>query len=126
MLRRLLLRWLVDAMAVYAAIELIPGIVAGEGWGILFWVALILGLVNALIAPLLRLLTCPLIILSLGLFTLVINALMLRLTATIATAVGLEFVVTDWVAAFLGALVISVVSVILSVVLGVDRKRRRR
>lgn len=126
MLRRLLLRWFVDAVAVYAAIELIPGIVAGEGWGIVFGVALILGLMNALIAPLLRFLTCPLIILSLGLFTLVINAIMLRLTASIATAVGLDFIVQDWIAAFLGALVISIVSVVLSVVLGVDRKRRRR
>ncbi len=125
-MRRLLLRWLANAIAVYAAIALVPGIHAGGGWGVCFAVALILGLVNTLIAPLVRLLTCPLILLTLGLFALVINALMLQLTASIAAWLGLAFAVDDWPAAFFGALVIAIVNVVLSGLLGVNRHERRQ
>jgi putative membrane protein len=85
-----------------------------------------LGVVNALIAPVLKILTCPLIILTLGLFTLVINALMLWLAGAIASALGVGFYVEDFGAAFLGALVISVVSFGLSALTGVNREDRRR
>jgi putative membrane protein len=121
-MRKLLLRWLANAIAVYAAIALVPDISAGGGWGVYFGVALILGLVNAIVAPLVRLLTCPLILLTLGLFTLVINALMLRLTAAIAAGLGLAFAVDGWVAAFWGGLAISVVSAVLSALFGLNRK----
>jgi len=125
-MRKLLLRWLINAAAVYAAIMLVEGISVSGGWTVFFWVALILGLVNALIAPLIKLLTCPLILLTLGLFTLVINALMLQLAARIASQVGLGFSVDGFGAAFWGALVISVVSFVLSVLTGVNREERRR
>jgi putative membrane protein len=62
----------------------------------------------------LKLLTCPLILLTLGLFTLVINGLMLWLTAWVAGRLGLAFTVAGFVPALLGAIVISIVSVILS------------
>jgi putative membrane protein len=124
-MQRLLLRWLVNAVGVYAAVSVVPGITAQGGWSVFAWVALILGLVNALVAPLLRLLTCPLILLTLGLFSLVINALMLRLAAYIASQMGVAFAVEGWLAAFFGSLIISVVSVALGAVLGVDSKRRR-
>ena len=125
-MRRLLLRWLIDAVAVWAAIEWIPGITAIDGWGTILVVALILGLVNALISPIIKLLTCPLIMLSLGLFTLIINAMMLLLAAAIARGVGIGFQVDGFVPALLGSLVISVVSFALSALTGVNQDRRRQ
>jgi putative membrane protein len=83
-------------------------------WGTLLIVALIFGLVNAVIRPLLILLSLPLEILTLGLFIFVINAFMLLLTSWIAQAIGLGFRVDKFFAALLGALIISVVSFILS------------
>jgi putative membrane protein len=123
---KLLLRWLIDAIAVWAAIYLIPGIAVVNGWVTVFIVALILGLVNALINPIIRLLTCPLILLTLGLFTLIINALMLMLVGFIAEFLGLGFVVAGFIPALLGSVVISVVSFVLSVLTGADADRRRR
>ncbi|NLG48820.1 MAG: phage holin family protein [Chloroflexi bacterium] len=121
-MRKLLLRWVIDAVAVYAAAALLQGIsVEGDAVGYL-WVALVLGLANALIAPIIKLLTCPLIILTLGLFTLVINAIMLWLTSLLVPG----FHVDTFGAAFLGALIISVVSFALSVLTGVNREDRRK
>ena len=80
---RLIIRWLINAAALWAAAELVSGI-GYEGWSALLIVALIFGLVNALIRPVLSLLTCPLQVLTLGLFTIVINALMLLLTSWLA------------------------------------------
>lgn len=124
-MRKLLLRWLINAVAVWAAVEWIQGISAEGGWGTVLVVALILGLVNALIAPILKLLTCPLILLTLGLFTLVINALMLMLAEAIARALGIAFYVEGFVSALLGSLVISVVSFALSVLIGINRDERQ-
>jgi len=125
-MRRLLLRWIISAVAVYAAISIVPGIGAEGGWAVYFAMAFILGLVNALIAPIIKLLTCPLILLTMGLFTLVINGLMLWLASIIGAAAGLGFYVEDFAAAFYGALVISVVSFALSVLTGVNREKRRK
>ncbi|HSQ18294.1 MAG TPA: phage holin family protein, partial [Anaerolineales bacterium] len=74
---RFILRWAINAAALYAAIAILPGIdlPAGASWLSLIWLALIFGLVNALFRPLLKFLTCPLILLTLGLFVLVINTL---------------------------------------------------
>jgi putative membrane protein len=78
---------------------------------------MIFGLVNIALRPLLTLLTCPLILLTLGLFTFVINALMLWLTSAVSESLGLGFHVTGFVPAFLGALVVTVVSVLVSMIL---------
>ncbi|MFP3895578.1 MAG: phage holin family protein [Anaerolineales bacterium] len=123
-MRKMLLRWLINAVAVYTAMELIGGIYTDGGWTVFLWMALILGVVNALIAPVLKILTCPLIILTLGLFTLVINALMLWLAGVIASAVGVGFYIEGFGAAFLGALVISVVSFALSTFMGVNQEEK--
>ncbi len=112
------IRLLINAVALAAAERLIDGITFTGDWLWLIVVALIFGLVNATIGPLLKMLTCPLIVLTLGLFTLVINGLMLQLTAYLAKFVDISFVVADFWAAFLGALVISVVSFVLSLLLG--------
>lgn len=122
---RLILRWLINAGALWLAAYLVEGI-SYEGWPALLIVAAIFGLVNALIRPIVTLLSCPLVILTLGLFTIVINALMLLLTEWVATVFNLAFFVDGfWPAAVLGALVISVVSILGSIFIR-DAQRERR
>ncbi len=111
---KLLLRLIITAIAMYAAVKLLPGLQFRGQWWQLGIVALIFGLLNALVRPLLKFLTCPLILLTLGLFTLVINAAMLWLTAAASEAFGINFRITDFWSAFWGALVISVVSAALN------------
>ncbi len=117
---KLLVRILVNALALGAAAYLVPGIHVG-GIGSLLLTALVFGVVNALVRPVLKLLSCPLIIVTLGLFTLVLNALMLRLTAWIGHGLGIDFRVDRFVPALLGAIVVSIVSTLLSWLL-VDEK----
>jgi putative membrane protein len=113
----LLLRILVNAAALWVATEIVPGVEHTGPWTSLLLVALVFGLLNAFVRPILKLLTCPLILLTLGLFTFVINAIVLWLTSAISGSLGLGFHVSGFWAAFLGALVVTVVSVLLSVVL---------
>jgi putative membrane protein len=118
---RLLVRWLCTALALCAAAWLVPGIeVHGKAWVAYAAMAVVLGLVNAFIRPLLKLLTCPLIVLTLGLFTLVINGAMLLLAARIAERLGVEFFVRGYWPAFLGALIVSIVSMILTALVSED------
>lgn len=115
MLSRIIIRWLINAIALFVAVRLLPGVEASNG-GILA-VALILGFVNAIIRPILVFLTCPLIILTLGLFTLVINALMLQLAGSIGRSLGFDFQITGgFGTVFLAALIVSIVSFLLSLV----------
>jgi len=123
-MRNFFLRWLINGVALFVAAEVVSGITYEGGWLVLAGVALIFGLVNALIRPLLELLTCPLIILTLGLFTLVINALMLWLASAIAGSLGLGFHVADFLSAFLGGLIVSVVSFALNLLLFDDKRKR--
>ena len=117
-----LLRLLINAVALLVTAWIIPGIHLGaagphpatKDWVTLLIVALIFGLVNAVIRPILILLSLPLEILTLGLFIFVINAFMLLLTSWIAQAMGLGFRVDRFLTALLGALIISVVSFVLS------------
>lgn len=123
-LRRLVLRWLISSLAIFAAVWLVPGIeFTGPGWQ-LGIVALVFGLLNALLRPILLLLTCPLVLLTLGLFGLVINALMLGLTSALSSELGINFHVQDFWAAFWGGLVISLVSLILNVLAGEQQVMR--
>ncbi|HEX6925521.1 MAG TPA: phage holin family protein [Longimicrobiaceae bacterium] len=110
----LLLRWLISAVGVAAAVYLVEGVHLEGGTGSFFVVALILGLVNALVRPILSFLACGLIFLTLGLFLLVINAAMLLLTEAIAQSIGLRFFVDGFWAALLGSIVISLVSFLAS------------
>ena len=114
---RLLLRILINAAALWAATEIVPGVRHDGPWTSLLLVALVFGVLNVLVRPILKLLTCPLILLTLGLFTFVINAIVLWLTSGISGSLGLGFHVSGFWAAFLGALVVTVVSVLLSVIL---------
>lgn len=112
---RFLIRLIITAVALWAAVALVNGITFTGSWISILLVALIFGLVNAVVRPLLKLLTCPLVLLTLGLFIFVINALMLRLTSTLSVSLGLGFHVAGFASAFWGALVVSIVSVLLSI-----------
>jgi putative membrane protein len=122
---KLLLRWLITSLSLFAAAALVPGIhVRHDAWTAFAAMAVILGLVNAIVRPILKLLSCPLVILTLGLFTLVINGVTLWLASEIAVSwFHVGFYVDGFFAAFLGALVVSIVSVILTAVLGEEEKR---
>lgn len=118
---KLILRWIASAMAVAAAAWAVPGIRIEEGIVPLLAVALILGLVNALVRPLLSALSCGLIVLTLGLFLLVINAAMLLLSAWIAREAGIGFHVDGFGAALIGSIIITLVSFVFSLLLPGDR-----
>jgi len=127
---KLLVRWVINGLALFAAEQLLRGIeVEGNGWGAYAVTAVILGLVNALIRPILKLMTCPLIILTLGIFALVINGFTLWLSSEIAQRLGYAYVVDSFGWAFLGGLIVSVVSVVLSALVKEEEKdsiRRRK
>jgi len=124
-MRNFIVRLIINAIGLYAATRFVPGISFEGDWTTIALVAFIFGVVNALVRPILTLLTCPFVALTLGLFIFVINALMLGLTAWVAGQVGIPFTVADFTAAFLGALVISLVSFGLTLVFREDRERRQ-
>jgi putative membrane protein len=112
---------LVNAGALYVADFLIGGITfVGEWWKFLL-VALAFSLLNTYVRPILRILTLPISVITLGIFLLVINAAMLLLTSAISDQLSLGFNVADFGAAFLGAIVVAIVGWILSLVIGVSR-----
>jgi putative membrane protein len=113
---KLLFRWAITALAIFIAAWLVPGIrVDGGGWVLYAVMAVILGLVNAVVRPLLKFLTCPLILLTLGLFVLVINGLTFWLASYIAVNwFNVGFHVDGFWPAFWGALIVSIVTVVLA------------
>jgi putative membrane protein len=119
-MRELLLRWLVTTLALYVAVLLVPGIMFDETQGAwrLILVALVFGGVNALLRPLLTILTCPLILLTFGIFFLVVNALLLMATSWASLKLGLGFTVTGFWPAFAGGLVVSIASTIIFAIMG--------
>ena len=121
---RLILRWVINAVALWVAITYIPGIHAHGGWMALLGLALIFGFVNALFRPLLKFLTCPLILLTLGLFTLVINTFLFWLAGLIGTNFQVGFTVDGFWPAFLGGLVVTVVSVVLTMIFKDGKKKK--
>jgi putative membrane protein len=116
---RLILHWLVVAVALVAAAYLVPGIrVEGDGVLAVLVMAAILGVVNVVIRPILAFLSCGFIILTMGLFMLVINALTLWLSSSIAVNwFNIGFFVDGFWPAFLGSIIVSIVSFLLSMVL---------
>lgn len=133
-MRGLIMRLLVNAAALFAAIWLVPGIDLGsidqsalspniapptlpsvDTIVRLLVVAVIFGLVNAIVRPILKFLTCAINFFTFGLFIFVINALMLLLTSVIADRFALGFVVDGFVPALLGSIITSVVSLVLSI-----------
>ena len=104
---RLLLHWLLSALALLIVARVVPGFYV-RGLATALWAAVIIGLVNATLGALLELITLPLTILTLGIFWLVINALMLWL----ATAFVPGFHISGFVAAFVGAIVLMLVNLL--------------
>jgi putative membrane protein len=116
-----ILQILVNAGALYAAVYLLDGInFVGEWWKLLL-VALAFSLLNTYLRPILRILTFPISIMTMGIFLLVINAAMLLLTSAISEQLSLGFSVADFGSAFLGAIVVAIVGWILSMLVGVGR-----
>lgn len=123
----LVVKVLINAIGVYAAIQVVPQIDFdfGDDWSKLIGVALILALVNSYLKPIAKLVSFPINLLSLGLFTFVINALLLLLVAFISDQFSLGFTIGGFppdfgadafVGALLGAIVISIVSMLLGMV----------
>ncbi|OGW56132.1 MAG: hypothetical protein A2Z09_02065 [Nitrospirae bacterium RBG_16_43_8] len=111
---RIFITWLINTIAIMLAIKFVPGITFfGEWWGILL-TGVVFGLVNTFIRPIIKFFTLPLLIFSLGLFTFVINAAMLGVTSWVSERINLGFHVEDFLSAFVGAFLISIVSMILS------------
>ena len=124
---KLLIRWVIASLALFVAALLVPGIrVEGTAWIVYAAVAVILGLINAVVRPFLKLLTCPLIMLTLGLFVLVINGVALALSAWIANQLSIGFYVDGFWSALFGALIVSIVTVILSAFLKDEEREKRK
>ena len=121
-----LIRLAVTAAALWTAVYLVPGIDYDGPWPGLLVVALVFGLVNAVIRPVLMALTCPLVLLTLGLFVLVLNGLMLWLTAAFSGAIGFDFDVAGFWPAVVGALVVAIVSAVLNLVVGDRREKKKK
>ena len=128
-MNRFILRWLINAVALYAAVTLLNGhgisLIEGNTWLSYVWLALIFGLLNAFLRPLLYILTCLLNILTLGLFTLIINTFLFWLTGVIGATFHIGFLVDGFWPAFLGGLIVSVVSMVLTMVLKDEMKKNK-
>lgn len=116
-MKRFLQNWLIGTCAVLVAVYVVPGVHYEKPLDVLV-ASLLLGILNAFVRPILLVLTLPLVLLSLGLFVLVINGLLLWLVSWLMRP---HFYVEDFWAAFWGALVISVVSTLLGRVTGVHK-----
>jgi len=113
---RFLIHLLITAAALWVATKVVAGITyTGSGLALL-GVALIFGVLNALVKPVLMVLSLPVMIITLGLFTLILNAFLLWLTGALSSTIGLGFHVSGFLNAFIGALVVSVVSFGLSLI----------
>ena len=115
-------RLLINAAALWVATQIVPGISFTGDWRRLLIVALVFGVLNACVRPVLLILSIPLLIVTLGLFTLVLNAFMLWLTSEASEVLGLNFHVGGFWAALLGSLVVSIVSFGLSMFVTSERR----
>lgn len=97
--------WLITTLAVWVAVELVPGL-AYDRWQALVLAALVLGILNSFVKPILAFISLPLIIITLGIFLVAINAALLKMTDWLVPG----FTVADWSAAFIGSVIISIIS----------------
>jgi putative membrane protein len=121
----ILLSLLVNAFALWVATRVVDGISFTGDVPTLLLVSLVFGVLNVVVRPILKLLTCPFIILTLGLFTFVLNAVMLLITSAASEALGLGFHVEGFVPAFIGAIVVSIVSFALSLLVGPSDDKKK-
>ncbi|MBM4141672.1 MAG: phage holin family protein [Nitrospira sp.] len=114
----LILRVMINALAIVAAVKLVDGITfTGEWWKMII-IGAIFGIVNSFIKPIVMFFTFPFIVFTLGLFTLIINTLMLLLTASLSSSLNLGLHINGFWPAFWGALIVSIVSMLLSWITG--------
>jgi putative membrane protein len=123
---KLLLKLLINAAALWVATRAVDGVTFTGTTPQLLGVALVFGVLNVSVRPILMLLTFPFLIASLGLFTFVLNAIMLLITSAVADSIGLPFQVSGGRAAFLGALVISIVSFAMSLFVGPSDDKKKK
>ena len=117
-LRRYILQWLITSLAIFAAFSLVPGITfSGNGYEIGI-IAMIYSVINLLIRPILTLITCPMIILTLGMFTVIINGVLLLITADLAKYFGIDFQIETFFTALMGAVVISLTTFVRNLLSG--------
>ncbi|HVX20324.1 MAG TPA: phage holin family protein [Acidimicrobiales bacterium] len=119
---RLALRLVAIAAVFYLVAHVVPGIHVKSGFGSLLWVAVLFTVVNAVVGPILRLLTLPVIVLTLGLFLVVVNALLLALTAWISS----DLAVDNVGAAILGGLIVGVCSWVAELVFPLRKRDHHR
>jgi putative membrane protein len=113
--RNFIIRLVINMIALSVTAALLPGIHINGGAGTLLIVALVFGIINSIVKPILLLLTCPFVIITLGLFILVINGLMLLLTAAI---LGNSFVVDGFGTAIIGGIVMGIAAMVVEWILG--------
>ena len=116
-MKAFVLRLLINALAILAAVKLLPGLHFDGTWVQLAGVALVFGLLNAFLKPILTVLTCPFILLTLGLFALVVNGVMLLVTAYVSQKLGFNFQVDGLWWALIGGIVIGIISTALSLLI---------
>lgn len=115
-------RIVINAAALWVATQIVPGISFTGEWWLLFVVALVFGALNVAIKPILVVLTFPFLLLTLGLFLLVLNGVMIWLTGRVSDVLGLGFHVANFTAAFVGGLAVSIVSFVLSMFVSSEQK----
>ncbi len=115
---RFFLRWLINTISLFVAVSLVQGVTMqpGTNWLSFAWLALIFGFLNAMVRPILKFLTFPIIFLTLGLFTLIINAFMFWLAGSIGSSFHIGYAVAGIWPAILGGLITSLVSMLLTAV----------
>jgi putative membrane protein len=121
----ILLRLLINAAALWVATQVVDGISFTDDIPTLLGVALVFGVLNVVVRPILKLLTFPFFILTLGLFTFILNAVMLLITSAASEVLGLGFHVNGFVPAFIGALVVTIVSFALSLLVGPSEDKKK-
>lgn len=122
----LILKIMINALSIAVAVKLIDGITfTGEWWKMII-IGAVFGIVNSLIRPIVKFFTFPLIILTLGLFTFIINALMLLLTEALSGHFNLGLQIYGLWPAFWGALIVSIVSTLFSWLTGLKEIRYHR
>jgi putative membrane protein len=121
-MRGLLIRWVVTALALWLTATIVPGLVTIKSAGAAIIAALVLGLVNAIVRPILILLTLPFTIVTLGLFIFILNAAMFGLAALLA---GSGFQVHGFWGALVGSLLVSIISLVLNMIIGEAGKPKK-
>jgi putative membrane protein len=118
---RLIIKWVLMAVVIGIVADITPGVSVHGGFGTLLWISLIFGLVNAIVGPVLRLISLPLIVLTLGLFLLVVNAALLGITAWLSSRLDVD----GFWSAVLGGLLIAILSWGVDQLLITPEQRRR-